>query len=67
MRSSSERTRPLAAAARLAADLGFDPVDAGPLTVARVLEPFGLVWITLALRQKLGTDFALNMVRRPAR
>jgi predicted dinucleotide-binding enzyme len=52
-------------AARLAADLGFDPIDVGPLTVSRVLEPFGLVWITLAIRQQLGTDFAFQLIRRP--
>jgi predicted dinucleotide-binding enzyme len=55
-----------AAAAGLARDLGFDPVDLGPLTAARLLEPFGLVWITLAFGG-LGTDFALNIVRRPGR
>jgi hypothetical protein len=54
-------------AARLAADIGFDPVDLGPLTAARLLEPFALVWITLAFRGGLGMDFALNIVRRPAR
>ncbi len=51
-------------AAGLAAELGFDPVDAGPLSVARCLEPLGLLWITLAYRRKLGTDVALNVVRR---
>lgn len=50
-------------AARLAADLGFDPVDAGPLSSARMLEPFALLWISLAYQQKMGTDFALNVVR----
>ena len=30
-------------AAQLAADLGFDPVDAGPLQVARYTEPFALL------------------------
>jgi 8-hydroxy-5-deazaflavin:NADPH oxidoreductase len=52
-------------AAGLARDLGFDPVDLGPLSASRMLEPFALVWITLAIRQKLGTDFALNIVHRP--
>ena len=51
-------------AASLAQDLGFDPVDLGPLSASRLLEPFALVWITLAIRQKLGTDFALNIVPR---
>lgn len=52
-------------AARLARELGFDPVDFGPLAGARLLEPFALVWITLAVKQNLGRDFALNVVRRP--
>ena len=56
-----------AVAARLAADIGFDPVDLGPLTAARLLEPFALTWITLAFRGGLGMDFALNIVRRPGR
>jgi predicted dinucleotide-binding enzyme len=53
-----------AAAARLAADAGFDAVDAGPLRQARLLEPLALLWITLALRQGLGTNIALQLVRR---
>jgi predicted dinucleotide-binding enzyme len=53
------------AAATLARDLGFDPVDFGPLAGARLLEPLALVWITLAVKQKLGRDFVLNVVRRP--
>jgi NADPH-dependent F420 reductase len=52
-------------AAGLARELGFDPVDLGPLSASRLLEPFALVWITLAIRRKMGTDFALNIVRRP--
>lgn len=52
-------------AAQLAADVGFEPVDAGPLSSARMLEPFALLWIRLAYQQKLGTAFALNVVRRP--
>jgi predicted dinucleotide-binding enzyme len=55
-----------AVAARLASDIGFAPVDLGPLTAARLLEPFALVWITLALRGGQGPDFVLNIVRRPA-
>lgn len=54
-------------AAGLARDLGFDPVDAGPLSAARFLEPFALAWITLAIRQKLGTDFHFQIVRRPGK
>jgi predicted dinucleotide-binding enzyme len=51
-------------AATLAADLGFDPVDAGPLVQARLLEPYALLWITLAYKQGLGRSFAFRLVRR---
>jgi predicted dinucleotide-binding enzyme len=54
-------------AAALARDLGFDPIDLGPLAAARLLEPMALAWIWLALRQGLGRDFVLQVVRRPAR
>jgi predicted dinucleotide-binding enzyme len=54
-------------AAALARDLGFDPIDLGSLAAARLLEPMALAWIRLALRQGLGRDFVLQVVRRPAR
>jgi hypothetical protein len=40
------------------------PYDVGPLTEARLLEPFALVWIHLAVRQKMGTGFAFRLMRR---
>jgi predicted dinucleotide-binding enzyme len=48
----------------LAADLGFDPVDTGPLTMSRLLEPMAMLWIKLALVQKQGHDFGLALLRR---
>jgi len=51
-------------AARLAADLGFDPIDAGPLSNARLLEPQAFLWIWLALQGGLGRDFAFQIVKR---
>ena len=51
-------------AAQLAAELGFEPYDVGPLTEARFLETFALVWIHLALQQKMGTGFAFRLMRR---
>lgn len=51
-------------AADLAAGLGFEPIDLGPLSAARLLEPLALTWIALALRGGLGPEFALNVVRR---
>lgn len=52
-----------AVAATLAGDAGFDPVDAGPLSYARYLEPFALLWIRIALDAK-SWDFAFNLVKR---
>jgi len=49
---------------QLAADLGFDPKDAGPLTQSRLLEPFALLWISLAFQQKWGREFAFQALRR---
>jgi len=51
-------------AAQLADELGFEPYDVGPLTEARLLEPFALVWIHLAVQQKMGTGFAFRLMRR---
>jgi hypothetical protein len=51
-------------AAKLAADLGFDPIDAGPLVRARLLEPFALLWITLAYPQGHGRDIAWKLMKR---
>jgi hypothetical protein len=53
-----------AAAARLAADLGFDPVDAGALSQARLLEPLALLWIRLAYVQQMGREIAFKLMRR---
>jgi 8-hydroxy-5-deazaflavin:NADPH oxidoreductase len=44
--------------------LGFEPQDAGSLTQARLLEPFALLWISLAYQQGLGRDFAFRLLRR---
>ena len=47
----------------LVKELGFDAVDAGGLTVARLLEPYGMLWIHLALRQGLGRNFGFALLR----
>jgi len=49
---------------RLVSELGFDTVDAGPLKVARLLEPWAMMWIHLALNRKLGRDFAFVRAQR---
>jgi 8-hydroxy-5-deazaflavin:NADPH oxidoreductase len=47
----------------LVEELGFEAVDAGELTVARMLEPFGLLWIHLALRRGFGTNWGFGILR----
>ncbi|MGH9559523.1 MAG: NADPH-dependent F420 reductase [Bryobacteraceae bacterium] len=56
--------RAKAAASKLATDLGFDPIDAGPIENARLLEPLAMLWIWLAIKGGLGRDFALKLVHR---
>lgn len=51
-------------AAGLAEDLGFEAVDAGPLRMARCLEPLCLLWVSLALKQGLGVNIAFKLMRR---
>jgi 8-hydroxy-5-deazaflavin:NADPH oxidoreductase len=50
--------------AKLIAELGFEPLDAGPLKQARVLEPFAMLWISLALQYGYGPNFAFELLRR---
>jgi 8-hydroxy-5-deazaflavin:NADPH oxidoreductase len=50
-------------AKRLASELGFDAVDAGPLTRARQLEKLALLWISLAF-SGLGREIAFKLARR---
>ena len=48
----------------LAADLGFDPVDTGPLAMSRYLEPLAMIWINLAYSQRLGPGIGFALLRR---
>ena len=49
--------------AGLAAELGFDVVDAGPLVNARWLEPLAMLWIKLSLAQGM-RPIAFKLLRR---
>jgi hypothetical protein len=49
---------------KLAEALGFEAIDAGPLKVARLLEPLALFWIKQAYAQQRGTAFALALIQR---
>jgi 8-hydroxy-5-deazaflavin:NADPH oxidoreductase len=49
--------------ADLVRELGFEVVDAGDLTLARLLEPYALIWIHLALRRGFGTHWGFGLLR----
>lgn len=49
---------------KLAGDLGFDVIDAGPLTQSRLLEPMAMLWISLAYKTGLGPNIAFKLLRR---
>ena len=51
------------AAITLAKQLGFDPIDAGPLSMAKYLEAFAWVWIALATKQGHGRDIVFQLLR----
>jgi predicted dinucleotide-binding enzyme len=55
-----------AVTADLVTELGFETVDAGDLTLARLLEPYALIWIHLALRRGLGTAWGFGLLRETA-
>lgn len=54
-----------ATVAQLIADLGMEPVDAGPLVNARYLEPMAMLYIHLAVQQGWGGNCALKLLSRP--
>ncbi len=50
--------------ADLATSIGFEAIDAGPLRIARLLEPLAMLWIHLALFRGMGTGIAFRLLRR---
>ena len=48
----------------LVADAGLDPIDAGPLSQAYLLEHLALLWIDLAFNRGVGADTAFALLRR---
>ena len=56
-------TRSKEVAAELIRDVGFDPVDAGPLRVARYAEPFTLLIAQLAYEGDEGPELAYRFER----
>jgi hypothetical protein len=49
---------------RLVSDAGFEAADAGPLRAARLLEPLAMLWIELARKRGLGSDFSFALQRK---
>ena len=48
---------------RLGKDIGFEPVDGGPLKAARYLEPMGLFMISLGYVLGMGTKIGFKLVK----
>jgi len=48
----------------LASGIGFDAVDAGKLSQARLLEPWAMLWIWLAYKGSVGREFGFALLRR---
>jgi predicted dinucleotide-binding enzyme len=52
-----------AAVARLVREIGADPVDAGPLNLARYTEPLGMLLVQLAYAQGMGARIGAALLR----
>jgi NADPH-dependent F420 reductase len=50
--------------AKLATDIGFEPVDTGGLGMARSLEPLALLWIRLSIRDGRNANFTWARLKR---
>jgi len=50
--------------ANLIRDIGFEPVDSGPLQNARYIEPLAELCVQLAYAQGMGTDQAICLIQR---
>ncbi len=48
---------------QLAQELGFEPVDAGPLAVSAHLENLAALWVHLALRTPLGRNIGFRLLK----
>lgn len=53
-----------AAVLGLIEETGLEPLDVGPLSMARCLEPMAMLMINLGFVQKMGMDIALRLLRR---
>jgi predicted dinucleotide-binding enzyme len=49
---------------RLGWELGFEPVDVGPLSAAHALEALGYLWTQLAYNAGQGSNIAFKLIKR---
>lgn len=64
MFACSDHAGAKATAMQLASDAGFEVFDLGPLANASLMESFARLWIWLASRGGLGSEFAFRLVKR---
>jgi len=50
---------------RLVRQVGYEPVDLGPLLKARFTEPLSIVWIGLAFDPSWGREHAFKLLPNP--
>jgi 8-hydroxy-5-deazaflavin:NADPH oxidoreductase len=61
---ASDHDEPKRIVKGLVEDLGFEVLDAGPLSAARLLEPMAMVWIDQAMRFGMASDRAWALLNR---
>ncbi len=49
---------------QLSDELGFETADVGPLSIARLLEPYAPLWIHMCVGLGWGPDFAFHVIKR---
>ena len=49
---------------RLILETGLDPIDAGPLTAARYLEPLAMLMIQLGYGMDMGSNIGISLIHR---
>jgi 8-hydroxy-5-deazaflavin:NADPH oxidoreductase len=60
---ASDNAKAKQAVMQLGKDIGFEPVDAGPLKAARYLEPMAMLIINLGYRLGMGTCIGYRLVK----
>ena len=48
----------------LVTDIGFEAIDLGALSMARLIEPLAMLWIELARKRGLGGEFTFTLQRK---